>query len=77
MIRFAGERLMFSDDKQVKVTPTFLAHFGATRLVHGHTQITEVREIPPSSFKSAWIYVDGHCINVDHGIVFWSNGTGH
>jgi hypothetical protein len=53
----------------------FLRHFGAGRLVHGHTPISLVAGGPPGDVIEPLIYADGLCVNVDGGMCLGGPGV--
>lgn len=55
----------------------FLAHFGARRLVHGHTPIPAVLDLPAETVTAALFYADGLCVNVDGGMYMGGPGFVH
>jgi hypothetical protein len=52
----------------------FLAKFGASRLIHGHTPIPLATGTPARQVKSPHLYADGKCVNVDAGLFLGSPG---
>lgn len=48
--------------------------FGATRLVHGHTSISDITGEDPSQITQPLIYDEGKCIDVDAGMYMGSPG---
>jgi hypothetical protein len=71
--RFGEHRAFWGEDGEANLD-NFLVTFGATRLVHGHSPIARTRNVPPESVTSAYVYHDGRCINVDHGIYLGGPG---
>lgn len=41
---------------------------GGRQLIHGHTPIVYIRQIPPKHVSEPLIYADGLCINIDGGM---------
>jgi Calcineurin-like phosphoesterase len=73
--RFASRRAFV--DNAPDVARAFVESFGAARLIHGHTPITNLTQTPAADVHTALEYAEGMCINVDHclyrggeGIVF-------
>ena len=52
----------------------FLAAFGASRLVHGHSPIPLVAGIPVEDVRSPLVYAEGLCTNVDAGLFMGAPG---
>jgi hypothetical protein len=59
---------------------SFMATFGGTRIVHGHTPITKVTGQPPADVTEPFVYAERLCVNVDQclyrggpGFVYRSN----
>ena len=46
----------------------FLVHFGAHRLIHGHSPIARVTNQPPENVDAPFVYADGRAVNVDPGL---------
>jgi hypothetical protein len=67
----ATERNAFAD---AAVADRVLHAFGARRLVHGHTPIALVLDRPPSEVTEPFVYADGRCVNVDHGLFLGGPG---
>lgn len=40
--------------------------FGGTRVVHGHTPIPLVLDVPPGEVREPLVYAEGRVVNVDH-----------
>jgi hypothetical protein len=51
-----------------------LKMYEADYLVHGHTPISNALRIDPLLVKTARIYADGRCCNVDGGIYLGAHG---
>ncbi len=51
-----------------------LETFGGSRLVHGHTPISEVLEVAPADVTEARVYHQGLCVNVDGGLYLGGPG---
>lgn len=45
-----------------------LRRFGGRRIVHGHTPIAKVDDLPAEQVREARVYHHGRCVNVDHGL---------
>jgi hypothetical protein len=72
--RFASRKSFLNDASKARA---FVERFSATRLVHGHTPITNLTQTPAAEVTRALEYADGVCVNVDHclyrggpGIIF-------
>jgi hypothetical protein len=52
----------------------YLYVFDADRLVHGHTPVPRMAQIPPETATSAYVYRGGRCVNVDPGIYLGGPG---
>lgn len=55
-------------------TAPFLAHFGARRLLHGHTPIHKLTGRMADSVRKPLIYAGQRCINLDGGIYLGGRG---
>ncbi|MGI8773642.1 MAG: metallophosphoesterase [Actinomycetota bacterium] len=53
---------------------SLLAHFGAARVVHGHTPIPAAARVDPSSVTRPLVYSGGRCINCDGGMYLGGPG---
>ena len=53
---------------------TYLHTFGATRVIHGHTPVPRMLQVPPESVTEPFVYRDGRCVNVDPGIYLGGPG---
>ncbi|HEY7029848.1 MAG TPA: metallophosphoesterase [Thermomicrobiales bacterium] len=53
----------------------FLRHFGARRLVHGHTPISLAEGISPDEVVAPLVYAGGLCVNVDGGMYLGGPGV--
>ena len=53
---------------------TFLATYGARRLVHGHTPISYMTGRAAQEILAPHVYAQGRCINVDGGLYMGSPG---
>lgn len=53
----------------------FLHHFGAARLVHGHTPISLAEGGSPVDVVEPLVYADGLCVNVDGGMYLGGPGV--
>jgi hypothetical protein len=49
--------------------------YGAKRLVHGHTIISNMTKQPPEAVTEAFVYDGGRCVNVDAGMFEGSPGS--
>jgi hypothetical protein len=76
LLEYFSERRVFDDwlpggtDRAVDV----LRHFGAERLVHGHTPINYVSGAEASDVVRPLVYADGLCVNVDGGMYLGGPG---
>jgi hypothetical protein len=52
----------------------FLRRFGGRLLIHGHTPISMMRGVAPTSVAEPWIYAQGRCVNVDGGLYLGGAG---
>ncbi len=52
----------------------FLRIFGGRQLIHGHTPIAYITQIPPKHVTEPLIYADGLCINLDGGMYLGGPG---
>ncbi|MFN3265610.1 MAG: metallophosphoesterase [Deinococcales bacterium] len=53
---------------------SFAEHFGVKRIVHGHTQISGLLNLEPTEVLEPFVYADGVCINLDHGLCYGGDG---
>lgn len=51
-----------------------LEQFGGQQIIHGHSPISIMRDIPPGMVTSAFLYARGLCVNVDGGMYRGSPG---
>lgn len=52
----------------------FLRRFGGHLIVHGHTPISIVDDLPPEAVTAPLVYADGACLNVDGGMYMGGPG---
>jgi hypothetical protein len=52
----------------------FLATFGGRQFIHGHTPVSKMTGQQPETVTKAFVYADGLCIDVDHGL--YTGGPG-
>lgn len=52
----------------------FLACYGGSRLIHGHTPVGSLTESPHGGVTEAYVYRQGRCVNVDGGL--YAGGPG-
>lgn len=52
----------------------FLATYGGSMVIHGHTPIARMLQIPPETVTHAHVYQDGRCVNVDPGLYLGGPG---
>jgi hypothetical protein len=52
----------------------FLTVYGGSMLIHGHTPIARMLQIPPETVTHAHVYQDGRCVNVDPGLYLGGPG---
>jgi hypothetical protein len=69
-----GEHRAFQDPDGEVNLGTYLHTFGAARLIHGHTPIPRMLQVPPETVTEAHVYRDGRCANVDPGIYLGGPG---
>jgi calcineurin-like phosphoesterase family protein len=67
----ATDRYAFADPF---VASRVLETYGARRLVHGHTPISLILDQPPAEITEPFVYDDGRCVNVDHGLFLGGRG---
>lgn len=70
LVRDFAERGAFSGDDGAQKVGQLLAAYGGERLVHGHTPISYVLNVPPGDVKSPLLYAGGKCLNVDGGLAY-------
>jgi calcineurin-like phosphoesterase family protein len=71
--RFGEHRAFYGERGEANLT-AFLSTYGAKQLVHGHTPIARMLNVPPESVTEAYVYRDGRCVNVDPGIYLGGPG---
>jgi diadenosine tetraphosphatase ApaH/serine/threonine PP2A family protein phosphatase len=66
-----GGRFDFFEHNQygVRQARQFLRTFGGRQIIHGHTPIWKMIDVPAEEITEAYIYADGLCVNVDGGMV--------
>jgi hypothetical protein len=69
-----GEHRAFYQANGCTNLDRFLATFGGSRLVHGHTPIARMLSQPPHTVGAPYVYCGGRCVNVDPG--FYLGGPG-
>lgn len=52
----------------------FLGTYGGKQIIHGHTPIARMLQIPPESVTRAHVYQGGRCVNVDPGLYLGGPG---
>jgi hypothetical protein len=50
------------------------AHFGAKRIVHGHTPIHMLQNLEAKAVFEPFVYANGICTNLDHGLCYGGEG---
>ncbi|AFZ66019.1 metallophosphoesterase [Deinococcus peraridilitoris] len=70
LIREFAERDAFRGPEGASVVGELLASYGGERLVHGHTPIAYVLDVPPPAVQSPLLYADGRGLNVDGGLAY-------
>lgn len=74
LLELFGEHRAFVGDDGPAALDGFLGTLGGDRLIHGHTPIARMLQVPPESVTSAHMYCDGRCVNVDPGIYLGGPG---
>jgi hypothetical protein len=69
-----GEHRAFISEAGPANLAGFLGTFGGHRLIHGHTPIARMLQVPPERVTAAYMYCDGCCVNVDPGIYLGGPG---
>jgi hypothetical protein len=64
----------FQEQAGADFLDVMLGQFGARRLIHGHSPIAVVTGQPPRDVRSAYLYAQGRCVNVDHGLYLGGPG---
>jgi hypothetical protein len=64
----------FQGDAGAEFLTCILDRFGGRRLIHAHSPIARVTDVPPQDVTSAYVYHNGRCVNVDHGLYFGGPG---
>ena len=64
-----SERMTFQDDNLGTILADgFLQRYGGKQIVHGHTPISHMAQVPPAEVTRPYVYADQLCVNVDHGL---------
>jgi hypothetical protein len=71
LLEDATERFAFAD---TAVVERMLAAYGGRRIVHGHTPLALVLEVPGDEVTEPLVYHGGRCVNVDHGLFLGGRG---
>jgi hypothetical protein len=71
--RFGEHRAFTGSDGEANLAE-FLARFGGSSLVHGHTPIARMLGVAPETVREAYVYCGGRCVNVDPGIYLGGPG---
>jgi Calcineurin-like phosphoesterase len=75
LIEAFGQRTAFyNGDAGLAAAERFLAQFGGSRIIHGHSPISGVLKIPPAQVTQPLEYAAGTCVNVDGGIYLGGPG---
>ncbi len=69
--RFATRKAFIFDTQAAK---DFANFFDVKRLVHGHTTIFNLARVSPKDVTAPFIYADGICVNLDHGLCYGGQG---
>lgn len=71
-----GQRKDFVSNAEQGVlkAKAMLEQYGGKQIVHGHTPIPCVLNVPASRVGEAFVYADGLCINVDAGMYMGNEG---
>jgi hypothetical protein len=69
-----GEHRAFSGPDGEANLGAYLGAFGARQLIHGHTPVPRMLQVPAESVTTAYVYRDGRCVNVDPGIYLGGPG---
>jgi hypothetical protein len=69
-----SEHRAFLDPNGEPNLETYLHAFGASQLIHGHTPVPRMLQVPPETVIEPYIYRDGRCVNVDPGIYLGGPG---
>ncbi len=81
--RFA-ERMVFASLQPDDIDPAsqFLARqtlqqFGGSQIIHGHTPIFMIKQVPPATIREPWVYAGGLCVNIDGAMCVGGPGFVH
>jgi hypothetical protein len=69
-----GEHRAFVGPEGEANLARYLETFGARQLIHGHTPVPRMLQVPPETVTVAHTYLDGRCVNVDPGIYLGGPG---
>jgi Calcineurin-like phosphoesterase len=73
LAQFGEHRAFFGDHGQANLRG-FLDTFGGRQLIHAHTPIARMLQVPPASVTAPYMYCGGRCVNVDPGIYLGGPG---
>jgi hypothetical protein len=69
-----GEHRAFLDPDGEANLQRYLGSFAAQTLIHGHTPVPRMLQVPPETVTEPYVYRDGRCVNVDPGIYLGGPG---
>ncbi len=64
-----SDRFAFLDRYGVRRVEQMLRTFGGRQIIHGHTPIWKMTDLPAGQITEAYVYANGLCVNVDGGMV--------
>ena len=64
-----SERMTFHDNNLGSILADgFLQRYGGKQIVHGHTPISHMAQMPDADVVQPYVYAKNRCVNVDHGL---------
>ncbi|MBZ0279931.1 MAG: serine/threonine protein phosphatase [Anaerolineae bacterium] len=77
MKRFATREAFLDSEQGVRIAADFLATYGGSQIIHGHTPITTITGQPSSEITEPLVYANGLCVNIDGGMYMGGSGFVH
>lgn len=69
-----GQHRAFIGERGETRAAALLNRFGGTRIVHGHSPINSITEVPAEEIREPLVYAHGQCVDVDGGIYLGGPG---
>lgn len=76
LLGYAAERCAF-DEKHggARAARQFLEQYGGIQLIHGHTPISDLRNVPVERVTRPYVYAEGLAVDVDGGMYLGGAGV--